>query len=351
MSARASAPDQSLLAPIRAVARSWTSSSQPGRAHASGATALSSGRPAGCWPPSASRPRTRQPLFTASAETDSLVKNPILRMSGVKALYGVPLVYADELIGVAKMGARTACDFPAEDRLILRRTAERAAAFIAQKHVSEERELFLHVLGHDLGSPLNGIVLHTQSLARQERSPEAARYIGRILAAADRMNRLIGDMTDFTQTRLTGTLPLKREKLDLADLVEQTMLENPASRGREVRMDRVGDTTGEWDRGRLLRVVVNLVNNAFAYGDPATPVDLRIESEDGYVVLRVHNEGEPIPAALRPHLFEAFRRGSRSVGSGLGLYIVQQIAHAHGGHVEVDSAAGRGTTFSVRLPR
>jgi signal transduction histidine kinase len=296
--------------------------------------------------------RTRQPLFTSSAESDPLVQNPILHLNGVKALYGVPLVYADELIGVAKMGSRTASDFPAEDRLILRSTAERAAAFIAHKHVAEERELFLHILGHDLRSPLNGITLHTQSLERQEEhSPEAARSISRILSAADRMDRLIGDMTDFTQTRMTGTLALKREKLDLGDLLEQIVLENSARRGREIRLECVGDATGQWDRGRLLRLVVNLVNNAFAYGTPATPVDVRIEGEDGHVELRVHNEGEPIPAELRPHIFEAFRRGARGAGSGLGLYIVQQIAHAHGGHVDVVSVAGRGTTFCVRLPR
>jgi len=295
--------------------------------------------------------RTREPLFTPSAETDPRVANPLLRLRGVKALYGLPLLYGDELIGVAKMGSRTVSDFPAEDRLILKSAVERAAAFIAHKRVAEERELFLHVLGHDLRSPLHGVVLHTQLLKRQEHSPAAARTLDRVLSAAERMDRLIGDMTDFTQTRLTGTLPLKREKLDLGDLLEQIVLENKTRGGRELRMVRVGDVAGQWDRARLVRLVVNLVNNAFAYGDPSTPVDLHVEGEDGTVVLRVHNEGPPIPAKVRAHLFEAFSRGAKGVGTGLGLYIVQQTAHAHGGHVDVDSAAGRGTTFCVRLPR
>jgi len=188
-------------------------------------------------------------------------------------------------------------------------------------------------------------------LARQEHSPEAARSIDRVLSAAARMDRFIGDMTDFTQTRLTGTLPLERAKLDLGDLLEQVVLEAQARGKRELRMLRVGDLTGEWDGGRLLRMIVNLVNNAFAYGDPSTPVDLRVEGEDGCVVPRVHNEGEPIPAELRTRLFEPFRRGTKGAGSGLGLYIVQQIARTHCGRVEVESAAGRGTTFCVRLPR
>lgn len=280
--------------------------------------------------------QTRHQLFTASAETDSRVRNPTLHMEGVKALYGVPLIHGDEIIGVVKMGSRRASDFSAEDRLLLRSTADRAAAFIAQKRTAEDRELLLHVLAHDLRSPLNSMVLGVRLLGRQQPvSPEVAHTVERVLSSADRMDRLIADMTDFTQTRIGGTLPLQRETIDLGELVEQIAHEAQVADRGELRIIRTGDTTGEWDRGRLLRVIANLVNNALAYGDPSKPVTLAVEDEDGWVTLCVHNEGDPIPESLQPHLFEAFRRGSRGVGSGLGLYIVQRIASAHGGTVEV----------------
>jgi signal transduction histidine kinase len=296
--------------------------------------------------------KTMQPLLTHSAETDPLVENPVLRMKGVKALFGVPLVCGDELIGVAKMGSRTASDFPSDDRLILTSTAERAAAFIAQRRIADDRELFLSILGHDLRSPLNSIVLGAKLVERQEPlSSPVERAIGRVLSAAERMDRLIGDMTDFTKVRVSGRLPLERERLDLGELVAQIAGETQVTGGRELQIQRVGDATGEWDRGRLLRLIANLVNNAVCYGDTAKPVTVHVEGEDGRVVLTIHNEGEPIPPELRPHLFEAFRRGSKGMGSGLGLYIAQEIAHAHGGCVDVDSAAGRGTTFFVHLPR
>jgi signal transduction histidine kinase len=283
--------------------------------------------------------RRRKPLITHSAETDALVRNPVLRMTGVKALYGVPLIYGDEVIGVAKMGSRRVNDFAADDRQILRSAADRAAAFIANRRHTDDRELLLHVLGHDLRSPLNTIVFSASGARQNEPlSPVLARAID-------------GDLTDFTQTTATGTLPLSREKLDMRDLVTLAAREIQGKTDRELRLHCHNDLTGEWDRGRILRTIVNLVNNALAYGAPSTPVTVRAEGDDSSVTLRVHNEGEPIAKDLWPHLFEAFRRGNRGAGSGLGLFIVQQIARAHGGSVEVESSEDKGTTFSVRLPR
>jgi signal transduction histidine kinase len=85
-------------------------------------------------------------------------------------------------------------------------------------------------------------------------------------------------------------------------------------------------------------------------------VDFTLHDEDGSVRLEVHNEGSPIPTGMLPGIFEPFRRAVEgdahpTSGLGLGLFIVQQIAEAHGGTVEVRSHEGDGTTFTVRLPR
>ncbi len=296
---------------------------------------------------------SKKPLLTHSAETDPRVRNEVLRMNGVRALYGVPLIYGDQVIGVAKMGSRVASDFGAEDRQILRSTADRAAAFIAQRRVAEERELFLHVLGHDLRSALNTIVLGSMSFGRSESlSPSGKKTVERLMAAARRMEQIVGDLGDYAKAQATGALPLDREEVDLGEVVRQLASELQALHAdRELRVELDGDATGEWDRGRLSRVLANLVGNAIAYGAPSTPVSLAVAAEGEWVTLRVHNAGAPIPAELMPRLFVPFQRGSTGTGTGLGLFIVHQIVHAHGGSVAVDSAPGRGTTFSVRLPR
>ena len=125
--------------------------------------------------------KTRQPRFTHSAQTDPLVRNPVLRLTGVKALYGVPLVYGNEVVGVAKMGSRAASDFAPDDRQILLSTAERAAALIAQRRSACDREMLLHILGHDLRSPLSTILLGATSVVQGERlSPAALRNLQRV---------------------------------------------------------------------------------------------------------------------------------------------------------------------------
>lgn len=297
---------------------------------------------------------TRRPLITHSAESDPRVRNQVLRMSGVKALYGVPLVHGDEVIGVAKMGSRTVSDFAADDRQILRSAADRAAAFIAQRSEANDRDLLLHVLGHDVRSPLNAILLGVTMVRRDSQAPPAILHrLERIASAAHRIDRLVSDLTDYTQTRAAVGLSIQRERLDLRELVSPLAREVAAAAGpdRELRLHFEGDVTGEWDRGRMERVVVNLVTNALAYGAPATPVTVRAFGEGAWVTLRVHNEGSPIPADLLPHLFEAFKRGTKGAGSGLGLFIVRHIVQSHGGRVEVESSAESGTTFTVRLPR
>lgn len=295
---------------------------------------------------------SRRPLITHSAESDPRVRNDLLRMSGVKALYGVPLVFGNEVIGVAKIGSRTVTDFAADDRQILRSAAERAAAFIAQRSEAEDRELLLHVLGHDLRSPLSTILMGAEHARRKAHlPPDAARVFERVLSAARRIERLISDLTDYTQTRAAGRLLLHRERTDLRDVANHLATELTQRAGRELSLEVSGDVTGEWDRGRIERVLVNLVNNALAYGARETPITVRVDGDGPEVTLRVHNEGPPIPAELVPHLFEAFKRGTKGSGSGLGLFIVDNIVRSHGGTVEVESSAETGTTFTVRLPR
>ncbi|MFL5309853.1 MAG: sensor histidine kinase, partial [Myxococcales bacterium] len=136
--------------------------------------------------------------------------------------------------------------------------------------------------------------------------------------------------------------------------VEECRSAHPAS---EIVLETVGDATGSWDADRIEQALTNLILNAVQYG-AASPIRVEcIASATHAVEIKVHNGGAVIPADVLPELFKAYRRGirgkpaGRQGGVGLGLFIVAQIAAAHGGRAFAESSAETGTTFTIELPR
>jgi sigma-B regulation protein RsbU (phosphoserine phosphatase) len=217
-------------------------------------------------------------------------------------------------------------------------------------------EQLIGIVSHDLRNPLNAIGLGAQLLSSSDLG-QSSRVVRRIVSAADRATRLTSDLLDFTQARLGGGLPVTRGEVDLHTLVAECLEElRLAWPGRAIEHRRVRDGKVSADGDRLAQVVTNLVGNAITYG--ATDVAITVTSavDDDAFAIAVHNAGRPIPEAIQPVIFEPLRRGmeqvqrgSRSVG--LGLYIVNQIARAHGGRVTLRSTEDEGTTFRVEIPR
>ncbi|HEX5754258.1 MAG TPA: GAF domain-containing sensor histidine kinase [Archangium sp.] len=235
--------------------------------------------------------------------------------------------------------------------------AERRYAAELRRRVEFEQQL-IGIVSHDLRNPINAITLAAHALLRREElDARATKSASRILASAERAARMIRDLLDFTQARLGGGISLERRPTDLRHLVDQVLDElGVAWPERHLEVRQRGCTTGEWDADRMAQVASNLVTNALKYSPADTPVRVELRGESDGVELRVHNDGPPIPADLLPRLFEPLQRGtpqvdraSRSIG--LGLYIVKHLVEAHGGTVAAQSGLGRGTTFTVRLPR
>ncbi|EPX55020.1 hypothetical protein D187_009526 [Cystobacter fuscus DSM 2262] len=227
------------------------------------------------------------------------------------------------------------------------------------RRTAEFRERFLGIVGHDLRNPLGAIDLSARVLDRSGHLDESEhRMVGRIRASTERMTRMIGELLDFTRSRLGGGMPVHPQVADLAAICREALDEVRMSLpGARVCLRVLGHGAGEWDAGRLSQVISNLVSNAVHYSPKHKPVRVTLRGEGVEdVVITVHNHGPPIPPELLPVLFEPFRRGpgsgpSNRDGLGLGLYIVRQIVLAHGGQLEVSSSADKGTTFTVRLPR
>lgn len=234
--------------------------------------------------------------------------------------------------------------------------ARLARAEAAMRDEARFRERFLAILAHDLRQPLNVFAVGSEVLAAAE-TPQEVRdrvkaHFGRATA---RMQRMIRDLLDFSRSRPQGGgMPIAPRSADLAEIVRAVVDEVRLARPeREVTLEGAESCKGTWDADRLAQVVSNLVENALVHSAPDSPVRVELTATDDRVDVTVENHGEPIPPDMLASLFHPFRRGGSRVrgaeGLGLGLYIVDQIARAHGGEVVVRSDDAL-TRFSVTLP-
>lgn len=210
-----------------------------------------------------------------------------------------------------------------------------------------DRELFVATVGHDLRNPLSAIGGSLEVLGMSKQlEPREREILNRACRNVGRMRRLIDQVMVFTQS-LSGDMQIHDAVVDLAALCRATIAELDTP-----KVDLVVDQDPPFrgDPDRLTQLVENLVTNALRHGTGT--VTVRLASEGDQAVVTVHNFGPTISAEAIPTLFEPYRRASsRPGGFGLGLFIVDRIARAHGGTVSVTSTDEAGTTFEVRLPQ
>lgn len=234
--------------------------------------------------------------------------------------------------------------------------ARRARDELARR--AEFEQQVIGIVSHDLKNPLAAIDLSAALLMRRGGLDERQSQIAsRIVSLSQRATRLVRDFLDFSQARSTGSIPIERKPTNLEELtrsvVDEVRLANP---GRQAIVEHRGEATGSWDGNRLAQVIGNLVANAFQHSPAGAVVRVTSSIDGNEACVTVHNDGPPISLADRERLFEPFKRGEHAAATparsvGLGLFIARAIVEAHRGRIEVESAAGAGTSFTVRLPR
>lgn len=234
--------------------------------------------------------------------------------------------------------------------------AQSAEALAEARMTAELREQFIAVLGHDLRNPLSSIAMGAQLLARHDLGDIPRMTVERIGKSARRIELLINAMLDLARGRLAGGMMLETSRVrdleaPVRHLIDEIISSHP---GKGVRLVVEGNGQVVCDRQRIEQLVSNLVTNAIDHSDGKEPVDVFLRILPDKLSLSVHNTGAPIRADVLPRLFHPFYRGGDDEphgGLGLGLFIVSEIARAHGGSVRADSSALAGTTFTVTLPR
>ncbi|HSM11738.1 MAG TPA: sensor histidine kinase [Lysobacter sp.] len=222
---------------------------------------------------------------------------------------------------------------------------------------ADSRNLFLGVLSHELRTPLGTIVGSAQTLLHvANQHPPLRDASNRILRGGQRIQSILDDLLDYVRSGVEGGLRVNPTQVRMDDICTRIAREVEAAfPGSRIELDQEGDMAGCWDEQRVAQALSNLMSNAIKYGAADTTVRVTLGGNTtAEVVVAVHNQGLQIPPEKLESLFQPLVRGAAGdpTGSslGLGLFIVREIASAHGGTVEVASS-DLGTIFSFRLPR
>ena len=217
-------------------------------------------------------------------------------------------------------------------------------------------EEMVGIVSHDLRNPIMAMLMSAELLGKSGISASQSAVLARILRAGDRASRLIANLLDLTQARLGSGLSVSPASMDLhATVAEAVQESSQVYPDRVLRHVQQGPGPCIADADRLAQLVGNLVSNAMAYGEPGAAVVVTSARQADGFSLSVHNRGSPIPADIMDQLFERMMRGCDQLNTGrsvgLGLFIVSEIAKAHGGTVSVASTLEAGTTFTVMIPQ
>ncbi|HEU4833798.1 MAG TPA: ATP-binding protein, partial [Pyrinomonadaceae bacterium] len=308
-----------------------------------------------------------------------------MRHADVLAVESVPLISsAGKALGIISTHFSNA-HRPSEQELrLMDLLARQTADYLERKRVEGEREQllarehelrqtaeeanrlkdeFLAIMSHELRNPLNVILGYAELLLRMDEIKSAS-HLHRMADAVKRnavaQSKLIRDLLDLSRLR-SGKLELNRETVSPVASIENAI--------ETVRMDAEGKSVDikveapdellfvRADPVRLEQIIWNLLNNSVKFTPRGGLITVRLEEDNDEIVLTVSDNGQGIDSSFLPHIFEIFRQAdpgtSRSQqGMGIGLAVVQQLVELHGGSVSAYSAgAGKGATFTIRLPR
>ena len=229
------------------------------------------------------------------------------------------------------------------------------------KKLQNIRKEFVANVSHELKTPITAIKGFVETLkdgAFQDKK-NAMRFFDIINNHVDRLNALVEDLLKLSSIeQISEEKSIKREKADIREVLEEAITlcgVKASEKNIKLEMDTPKKITAFVNAPLLLQAVLNLVDNAIKYSDNNNKILIGCKKDQKQLQISVRDRGTGIEGEHLPRLFERFYRvekaRSREMGgTGLGLAIVKHIAQAHGGDVEVDSAPGQGSTFTIHLP-
>ena len=222
-----------------------------------------------------------------------------------------------------------------------------------QAQVSELKEQVFRAVAHDLRAPLMGLQGYIYILQKGNVSAEEKQnYLTLMSQAAQNLSVLLEDVLDVSRLE-AGMAHVQKQKVDVKDLVGQVLdTVRPAAQQKGLSLDTQLDVTHLWaDPKAFKRVLTNLVSNAVKFTEKGFVKVLASQDEKSYIV-EVADSGIGLSQQEIKGLFQKYHQvHAEKPGYGLGLFISRQLVQAHGGTLEVSSASGQGSTFTIHIPK
>jgi signal transduction histidine kinase len=226
--------------------------------------------------------------------------------------------------------------------------------------LADMRARFVSSVSHELKTPLTSIRMFAETLAlgRHRTNLDRSEYLHTIVNESERLSRLVDNVLDVTRIE-EGRRIYQMQPVSLADVVDSAVraVQYPLSQqGFHLDLDVADDLPlVTADRDALQQALLNLIANAMKYSGQSRTIALRLRRENRDAAIEVIDRGIGIDESHQDQIFEKYYRvrstdTDRGPGAGLGLTLAMHAVAAHGGRLQVSSALGRGSTFTVRIP-
>jgi PAS domain S-box-containing protein len=305
---------------------------------------------------------SRAPVWVLNCQREDMPRRAAAARARLHTAVCVPVLSEGEPVGALELFGMETRRRDDEMLTALSGLASQIGQFVERKRAEQESDRlkreFFALVSHELRTPLTSILGYLEILQEDdELNDEAKHFLGVIDRNADRLLRLVGDLLFVAQVQ-AGKFDMKAGPVELDGIVADALeAATPHAVERSVRLHGCRPPIGvlQGDRVRLAQLLDNLVSNALKFTPPGGEVEVTLAREGTDAVLTVRDTGMGIPDAEQARLFERFFRTSQATeaaitGAGLGLTITKAIVDGHGGHIDVSSTEGVGTTFRVVLP-
>ena len=266
----------------------------------------------------------------------------------------------DQMLTAAMNDSFTETDFDESRLSALENRLARylAASSLSARQVQGQKDqisTWISDISHQTKTPVANVLLYTQLLAEQPLTPQGKDCVHAIAAQAEKLQALIQVLVKTSRLE-NGILVLHPQMGEIAPVVQRAVAQyapRAAEKGLTLTAEAV-EGTAVFDPKWTEEALCNLLDNAVKYTPPGGAVRVEVRSYELFAAVCVIDTGPGIPESEQAQIFERFHRAPEAyqqAGVGIGLYLTRQIAASQGGYVRVNSAPGKGSTFSLYLPR